>query len=137
MSTHGLVGDLLINAGVVDAAGLARALAAQSADGSTLGRALAGLGLAKESVVAATIASGLHLEYLEGEPPDVEATVATLLTEEFCRMHRTAPLGVEGKLLRMAVTDPLDYSALQDVEFRTGKKIVTVVKLPGQAPSED
>src|SRR6266850_2427256 len=96
MSTHGLVGDLLINAGVVNAAGLARALAAQSADRSTLGRALAGLGLAEESVVAATIASGLHLEYLEGEPPDVEDTVTTLLTEEFCRTHRSARDGASG-----------------------------------------
>ena len=66
MSSHGFVGDLLIRAGVVDAAGLARGLEAQSQQGTTLGRALAGLGLAKESAVAATLASALHLEFLDG-----------------------------------------------------------------------
>jgi len=59
MSTHGLVGDLLIRAGVVDESGLARALAVQSERVTTLGKALADLGLADESVVASTIASGV------------------------------------------------------------------------------
>jgi type IV pilus assembly protein PilB len=127
MSSHGLVGDLLMNAGVVDAAGLDRAVQMQLGHPSTLGRALASLGLADESRVASTIALGLHLEFLGGALPDVDAAVAALLPEEFCRKHRTGPLSVEGKLLRMAVTDPLDYSALQDVEFRTGKRTVTVV----------
>jgi hypothetical protein len=44
MSTHGFIGDLLTGAGLVDAAGLARGLAAQSRQKTTLGRALAGLG---------------------------------------------------------------------------------------------
>jgi type IV pilus assembly protein PilB len=127
MNTYGLVGDLLIKAAVIDAAGLVRALEVQSEHSCSLGRALANLGLAEESVVATTMASGLHLEYLGGEPPDVDDTVAMLLPKQFCRKHRAAPLGVEGKLLTMAVTDPLNYTALQDAEFRTGKKVVMVV----------
>jgi type IV pilus assembly protein PilB len=127
MSTHGFVGDLLIRAGLVDAAGLARGLEAQSQQMTTLGRALAGLGLAKESAVAAAIASALHLEYLEGEPPEVGAAVAALLPAAFCRKNGIASLSSDGKLLRVAVTNPMDYSVLQDVEFRTGKKAVTVV----------
>jgi hypothetical protein len=84
MSTHGLVGDLLIRAGVVDAPGLARGLENQSEHATTLGRALADLALADESVVASTIASGLHLEYLAGEPPAVRDDVVALLSAEFC-----------------------------------------------------
>ena len=66
MSAHGFVGDLLIREGLVDAQGLARGLEARAANGSTLGRALATLGLADESAVSATIASALHLEHLDG-----------------------------------------------------------------------
>jgi len=127
MSTHGFVGDLLIRAGLVDAAGLALGLEAQSRQMTTLGRALAGLGLAEESAVAAAIASAMHLEYLDGEPPDVSAAVAALLPAEFCRKNGIAPVGSDGKLLRVALSNPMDYSVLQDVEFRTGKKAVTVV----------
>ncbi len=127
MSAHGFVGDLLIRAGVVDAAGLARGLEAQSTHASTLGRALAGLGLADESLVSTTIASALHLEYLGGEPPDVAEAVAAMLPVAFCRKRGAAPLAFDGKRLRLAVTNPMDDSVLRDVEFRTGKKTVAVV----------
>ena len=60
--------------------------------------------------------------------------------------HGVAPLGFDGNALRVAVTNPMDYSVLQDAEFRTGKKVVAVVvtqtwleKLfaPGCTPSAD
>ena len=127
MSSYGLIGDLLLHAGVVDAAGLDRALLMQAAQPVTLGRALASLGLADESQVAAAIAAGLHLEFLTREPPAADAAVSALLSEEFCRKHRIVPLGLTGKALQLAVTDPMDYGALQDVEFRTGKRTVAVV----------
>jgi type IV pilus assembly protein PilB len=127
MSTHGFVGELLIRNGVIDAAGLARARQSQMANGGTLARALASLGLADESAVAAAIASALHLEYLDGDLPPVAADVAALLPAEFCRKTGAVPIGLEGGRLRLAVTDPMEYSVFQDVEFRTGKQAVGVV----------
>jgi type IV pilus assembly protein PilB len=112
---------------VVDAAGLALGLEVQSRQQTTVGRALAGLGLAEESTVATAIASALHLEHLDGEIPVVDAAIAALLPAAFCRKGGVAPLGFAGKQLRMAVINPADYSVLQDVEFRTGKKTVAVV----------
>jgi type IV pilus assembly protein PilB len=127
MSAHGFIGDILIRAGVVDAAGLARAVAAQTAGAVTLGRALAGLGLADESVVAATIASALRLEHLDGEPPVIAEKILALLPEAFCRKRRLVPLGIEDNALRVAICDPMDDAAIQDVRFRTGRKTVAVV----------
>ncbi len=127
MSAHGFVGDLLIRAGIVDAAGLARGLEAQARNATTLGRALASLGLADESAVAAAIASALHLEFLDGEPPEVGEAVAALLPAAFCRKRGAAPLGFDGSTLRVAVTNPMDHSVLQDAEFRIGNKAAAVV----------
>ena len=126
MTTHGFVGDLLIRARVVDASGLAQALEVRSQHANNLGRALADLGLADEAVVASIIASALSLEYL-AEPSEVREDVAALVPAEFCRKHRAVPLSVQGKLLRLAITDPLNDSVLQDVAFRTGKRVVAVV----------
>src|SRR5579862_6389197 len=127
MSSHGFVGDLLIRDGVVDASGLALGLDAQSQHPATLGRALEGLGLAAEGAVASAIASGLHLEYVDGDPPEVREAVAALLTADFCQKRGIAPISFDGTVLRVAVIDPMDYSAQQDAQFRTGKKIVAVV----------
>jgi type IV pilus assembly protein PilB len=127
MSAHGFVGDLLIREGVIDKRGLARGMEACAANGSTLGRALSTLGLADESVVSATIASALHLEHLDGELPAVGDNISALLTPEFCRKRRVVPLGFDGAVLRLAVSDPMDDSVLQDARFRTGRDTVAVV----------
>jgi type IV pilus assembly protein PilB len=121
MSSHGFVGDVLIRNGVIDEAGLARGVEAQARQATTLGLALAGLGLADESAVASAVASALHLEFLGGTPPAVATAVVALLPEAFCRRHAVAPLALSGGVLRVAVTNPMDYSILQDVEFRVGK----------------
>jgi len=127
MTSHGFVGDLLLRNGVVDAAGLTLAMETQAADKTTLGRALANLGLAEESVVAFTIAAALHLEFLDGELPAVAAEVAALLKAESCRKRGIVPLTLEGNCLRVAVSDPMDDSVLQDARFRTGRNIRPVV----------
>jgi type IV pilus assembly protein PilB len=127
-SIYGRVGELLIKAGIVDATGLARASEVKSPPGTTLGRVLSTLGLANESAVAAAIASGLRLEYVQSQPPESgDAAIAQLLPEAFCRQYRVAPLRFLGAALTIAVTDPLDYSAVQAVEFRTGKRVTPVV----------
>jgi type IV pilus assembly protein PilB len=127
MSTYGFIGDLLIRQGITDAGGVTRALAVPPAQATTLARALAILGLADESVVAAAIASALHLEYVDGELPAIPEDVVALLPAEFCRKSGVVPLGFAGNLLRVAVSDPMNDSVLQDVRFRTGRTTVAVV----------
>jgi type IV pilus assembly protein PilB len=126
MSGRGFVGDLLVRKGVVDDAALARAAAMQSKQPATLGKALADLGVADESAVAKLLAEAMHLEFL-GEMNGANGTAVALLTPEFCRKRRTFPLSVNGNVLRLAVCDPLDLTLVQDVAFRTGKKVVAVV----------
>jgi type IV pilus assembly protein PilB len=120
---HATLGDVLVKAGVVDAAGLARAVEAGADRTATLGRVLAELGLADEDAVARTIATALHLDYHEA-PPSPTAELTALLPLEFCRKRRTFPIALEGKQLRVAVSDPLDFGLLQDLAFRTGKKVI-------------
>ena len=106
MSIHGLIGDILIRAGVVDDTDLTRATRsrptrARGRATTTLGRTLAELGVADESQVARTIASGLRLEFLE-ERCDIDDAVAALLPAEFCRKRRILPL----RLKAIAFTSP-------------------------------
>ncbi len=127
MISHGFVGDLLLRAGVVDTDALQHALQMQSEDRCTLGRALARLGLADESAVASTLATGLSLQYVEDDTRIPDQDVLALLPEEFCRRHWVVPLGLEGNRLQVAMVDPANYSTLQDLEFRTGKHVTPVV----------
>jgi type IV pilus assembly protein PilB len=123
----GMVGEVLIRSGVIDSSGLSRGQEIHSKTGVSLGKALADLGLASEAAVATAIAEGLQLEYLGAEQPEIEIAVGALLPVPYCHKHLVAPLSLKGKSLRLAMADPLDYSAIQDVMFRTSKQVVPVV----------
>jgi type IV pilus assembly protein PilB len=121
------IGDILVRAGVIDPGGLSRARETQEKEGISLSKALTRLGLADEQAMTAAIAKSLQLEALAEELPKVPAEVGSLLLAVFCRKRSVAPLGLQGKTLRLALVDPLDYSTTQDVEFRTGKRVEAVV----------
>src|SRR3984893_2234240 len=123
----GMVGELLIRSGVIDSSGLNRAQEIQSKAGVSLGKALADLGLASEDAVSAAIAQGLQLECLSAELPEIETAMGALLPAKFCHKHLVVPLSLKGNALRLGMADPLDYSAIQDVMFRTSKQVVPVV----------
>ena len=127
MIPNRFIADLLISAGVIDRAAIAQVAEAQPKNCATLGRALAGLGLADEAVVAAAIASALHLDYFDVQATEPGANVAKLLPAEFCRKRRVAPVRLDGHVLTLAVADPMDDAVVQDVRFRTGKNTIAVV----------
>src|SRR6266850_1053518 len=125
---HGIIANLLVRGGIVDAASLDRAVQVQTAKGGTLPRILASLTLADEEKACSTIADGLRLDYLG---PDAVAALGdaamALLPADFSRERLVLALGIEGGALRLAMANPLDYRTLQDVEFRSGKRVVAVV----------
>jgi type IV pilus assembly protein PilB len=127
MAKEAGIGDLLVRAGCIDAAGLSRAREVQAKDGISLFKALTKLGMADEQGMVAAIAKSLKLESLGMELPEVSSEVGSLLLSDFCRKRMVAPLSLEAKTLRLALADPTDYSTTQDVEFRTAKRVVAVV----------
>src|SRR3984893_17858141 len=127
MSKVALIGDHLVRTGLIDSSGLSRGREVQQKQGISLGKALASRGLGDEEAVSAAIAQSLHLELLTGDKLDVRPEIAALLPGDFCHKRLVAPLGLEGHALRVAFVDPMDFATTQDVEFRTGKRVVAVV----------
>ena len=119
------IGEILIELGLIDEAGLKRALEIQATEGGTLGRAVSGLGLAEEQQVSHAIADWLRLECLTS--PEVVPRVASVLPGDMCWKRMVAPIRVDDRTLSLAMTDPLDITTIQDVEFRTNLKVVPVV----------
>ena len=84
MSNEVLIADLLMQAGVIDAAGLSRAREVQQKHAISLVKALATLGLADEKAVATAIGEKLHLELLNGDKPEILPDVAGSLMFGTC-----------------------------------------------------
>ncbi|MBI1951775.1 MAG: Flp pilus assembly complex ATPase component TadA [Acidobacteria bacterium] len=122
-----VVHEILLQSGLVDEAGLAKAIEIQARDGGSLGRIVSELGLTSEEDAARAVARGLGLEYIHLDETGPPAAGDQQLPAAFCRQRKVLPLGAQGRSLRLAMSDPLDHATIQDVEFRTSKWIVAVV----------
>jgi type IV pilus assembly protein PilB len=120
------IGEILIELGLIDEGGLKRALEIQATEGGTLGRVVSGLGLAQEQQVSHAIADWLRLECLTA-CPDVAPRTVSVLPGDLCRKRLVAPIRIDDRTLHLAMTDPLDITTIQDVEFHTNLKVVPVV----------
>jgi type IV pilus assembly protein PilB len=127
MAKETAIGELLLRSGIIDVTGLARAREAQEKSGLSLSQTLATLGLADEQGIVSAIAKSMRLEALGPELPEVAVEVAALLPSDFCRKRAVVPLSIQGKILRLGLADPMDYSTIQDAEFRSGKRVLAVV----------
>jgi type IV pilus assembly protein PilB len=124
---NGAIGDILVRAGLIDSMALSRGRQAQEKQGVSLSKALVDLGLAKEKEMVAAIARTMRLEELSPELPEVPSEVAAFLPPDFCRKRAVVPLSIQGNILRLVIADPMDFSTIQDAEFRSGKQILAVV----------
>jgi type IV pilus assembly protein PilB len=121
------VGELLVQRGFIDSSGLSRATEIQSKGNMSLGRALAELGLADENATCTAIAQALRFECLGAELPEIAPELEVLLPMKFCQEHFIVPLSMNRKSLRLGMADPVDFTTIQNVMFRTSKEVVPVV----------
>ncbi len=121
-----ILGRLLVDAGSLSESALGEALEEQARTGGRLGTVLVRQGWVEEEAVARALALQLGLPY--GAPPlEAAAEAVALVRARLARERRVLPLEVEGGRLRLAVADPLDVAAVEDVRFQTGRRVEPVV----------
>ncbi len=121
------IGELLLERGAITAAQLEAALQAQQRTRQRLGAALVSLGAITEKTLAHALSEALGVPVIDlgTRPPDWSAI--HLLRSRFCEQHDLFPISVENvggrRVLVVAMADPLDSAALQEMEFTTGMKV--------------
>ncbi len=121
------LGELLLAAGVVTDGAIRDALDV-AAPGERLGAALVRLGLVAESEVADALATQLRLERvdLDADVP-LDPEVVALLPMSEAERHDVLPLRLATGTLHLAMSDPSDVVALDDVRLATGVRRVRPV----------
>ena len=127
MGNEEFLGDLLVKDALIDPSGLVRAMELSKKDGISLGKAISALSLGEEEAVCAALARKLQLECLAPEEIDSLTLDPSILPAAVCRKNFVVPLSIEGYSLRLAVINPMDYATIQEIEFRTSKRVVTVL----------
>jgi type IV pilus assembly protein PilB len=106
---------------------LAVALAEHERTGERLGAVLVRLHLASETEIATILASQLGFRYVDlgATPPDPHAVV--LIPSDLCIENECVAIHVDADVLTVAMTDPLMFGLLQELEGVTGFRIEPVV----------
>jgi len=125
------IGECLIQAGLITEDDLRNALAEHKRTGERVGVVLVRMNLATEKQIAKALAFQLGFPYvnLAENPPDPTAVV--LIPKEVALKRVCVAVGLEKNLLTVAMSDPLLFSLVQDLEFQTGYRIKQVVATRG------
>ncbi len=80
-----------------------------------------------EDSLADAFASWLKVPRVRLASATIESEAVNKLTEKIARKHTVMPVQIEGRTLVLAMANPLDYAAIQDIEFYTSLSVKTVV----------
>ncbi len=100
-------------------------------NGKTMAQAMVDSGFVDEIGFYQTIAEGLGTEFVDLVGREVAPEILRLIPSGLARLHRALPIGISGNTLRVALVDPLDLRAAEDLRFALGKDVDVVV-----APAE-
>jgi type IV pilus assembly protein PilB len=125
------IGECLIQAGLITEEDLGIALTEHKRTGERLGVVLVRMNLATEKQIAKALAFQLGFPYinLSENPPD--ASAVTLIPKDVALKRVCVAVRLEKNLLTVAMSDPLLFSLVQDLEFQTGYRIKQVVATRG------
>jgi type IV pilus assembly protein PilB len=121
------IGECLIQAGLITEEDLQIALCEHRRTGDRIGTVLVRLNFATDKQITKALAYQLGFQYasLIDDPPDAAAIV--LIPKDVALKRGCVAVSLEKSLLTVAMSDPLLFSLVQDLEFQTGYRIKQVV----------
>jgi len=122
------LGEMLVKAQLITETQLDDAIKVQRREGGKLGSIVVRLGFCSDQDIVSFLGMqyGVPAADLDQWPP-IEASVIALVPAELANKHKVLPLQRSGNVLTMAMSDPTDIFAMDDVRFHTGYNIDPVV----------
>jgi type IV pilus assembly protein PilB len=121
------IGDLFVGHGLIDEQQLAEALEVQRQTGGRLGEILVGLGHISSMDASRILAERLSMPFVDLGNSTVDELIAQRIPEEIARRYRAIPLEESEGIMRVAMVDPTDVFALDDLQVITSCQIMPVV----------
>ena len=121
------LGELLIEGGVITRDQLERALSSQKETEKLLGETLVDMRLAKETDIAGVVAVQYGIPYLPLKQHDIDVSLLKLLPKEVAIRYRCFPVDMVGAVLTIAIENPLDDKAQEEIRKAVGCKVLCYV----------
>jgi type IV pilus assembly protein PilB len=121
------LGDLLLQAGMITEEQLNWALEYQKTTGKRLGDILQEQGWLAEVEILEALEYQLGIPYLELAKQSIDQSAAQKIPESIARRYVLVGVEIENKKLKVAMSDPLNVYALDDLKISTGMDIMPVI----------
>ena len=121
------IGELLLKEKRISAEQLQEALTYQRTNGGKLGANLVKLGFVKDEEITALLSKQYGVPSIALNQFEIDPAVIKLVPAETARKYQIVPLSRAGATLTIAMTDPTNVFAMDDVKFMTGYNVEPVV----------
>lgn len=126
------LGDILVEAGLINIEQLKEALAKQKALGVRLGKVLVLTGMANEERIANTLAQQMNIPFLNLNEISVPPEILTTIPDGIVRSHNLLPIKLDGNRLQIAMADPLDVFIIDEINYQTGYEVEVAISSESQ-----
>jgi type IV pilus assembly protein PilB len=121
------IGELLLKEKRITPDQLQQALNNQKAGGGKLGYNLVKMGFVKDEEITALLSKQYGVPSINLAQFDIDAAVVKLIPADTAHKYQIVPLSRSGATLTIAMTDPTNVFAMDDIKFMTGYNVEPVV----------
>ena len=121
------LGELLLDRGIITQAQLDQSLNVQRDKGGLIGEILVELGFVKEDDIAQSLTAQYGFPYLPLSNYDVNTDITSIIPGRVARQYLLVPIDKIGNNLTLAMSNPLNVQAIEDVELLSGCSVQTFV----------
>ena len=121
------LGELLMERGLISKQQLDEALALQKDKGGLIGEILVDLGFAKEEDIAKTLTAQYGFPYLPLSNYEVDSQIINIIPGRVARQYLLIPIDKIGENLTIAMSNPLNTHAIEDVELLSNCNVLVFV----------
>ncbi len=121
------LGDVLVQAGKITPQQLQQGLAAQKEKGGRIGSALVKLGLLSEKELVEFLSQHFGVPAIDLSRIEIDESVAKIVPAETARKYMILPVAKVGAKVTLAMIDPTNLFAMDDIKFKTGYSVDPVV----------
>ena len=121
------IGELVLKEKRITPAQLQEALSYQKANGGKLGMNLVKLGFVKDEEITALLSKQYGVASINLSQFEIDPSIIKLIPSETAHKYQIVPLSRSGATLTIAMTDPTNVFAMDDIKFMTGYNVEPVV----------
>ncbi len=126
-ATSDKLGEILLREGLITQDQLKKALLEQKNTGMRLGYTLVKLGFVEETEISKMLARQYRMPAVDLSRFEVDPKIIKLLPPDVAVKHTVLPLKREGRTLTVAIADPNNVTAIEDIKFITRCDVFPVI----------